>query len=478
MNDPRDPEDFRAAAERAVTWATDFLAHPDRWPVLPSVEPGEVSAALPAAAPELGESMDVVLDDFERIIAPANTQWNHPGFFAYFGISSPGPAIVAELLAATLNPNAMVWMSSPAATELEFRMMEWLRDLVGLPETFFGTITDTASTSSMYALAAARHSRLPEATEQGLAGGPVPRIYTSDQTHSSVEKAGIALGFGRAGVRAIPTDERFQMRPAALASAVAEDRAAGHMPLAVVATIGTTSSTSVDPVSAIADIAAREDLWLHVDAAYGGCAAIVPELRGLFEGWDRADSVVINPHKWLFVPVDCSALYVRDAEGFRDTFSVLPEYLRTPMDGATHNLMEFGLALGRRFRSLKLWFSMRAFGAEGMRALIRGHLKLARLFAEWVDESPRWERVAPVPFSLVAFGYIGVDGEDEQDAATRRILERVNASGEVFLSHTVLAGRVCLRMAIGNFRTREAHVRRAWDLLEAAADEEVAGHRA
>ncbi len=467
--DPTSAEAFRRAADRAADWVAEFLEHPQRWDVLPQIQPGDVAKQLAAAAPESAESLDSILDDFESIIAPANTQWNHPGFFAYFGISSPGPAIVAEMLAAALNPNAMVWMSSPAATELELRVLEWLRDLVGLSKPFFGTITDTASTSTLYALAVARHVKLEGSSDTGLAGGPVARVYASAEAHSSVEKAVLTLGMGRSGVCRIPTDDAYRMRPDALAQAIDDDRARGVVPVAVVATMGTTSTTSVDPVGRIAEIAQREDLWLHVDAAYGGCAAILPENATLFAGWERADSVVINPHKWLFVPIDCSALYVRDAATFREAFSVVPEYLRTPMDGQIPNLMDFGVALGRRFRSLKLWFSIRAFGAEGMRALIRGHIGLAQEFASWIDDAPKWERMAPVPFSLVAFRYVGTGSAEQDDEANRKILASVNASGEVFLSHTVLRGRTCIRLAVGNFRTRRAHTERAWALLQEAA---------
>jgi aromatic-L-amino-acid decarboxylase len=464
------PEEFRRFGHEVVDWIAEYMADVGGLPVLAPVRPGEVAARLPASPPEAPEGMDEILRDFRDIIVPGTTHWNHPAFFAYFAITGAGPGILGEMLTAALNNNAMLWRTGPAQTELEERTLDWLRQLVGLPEGFRGTIQDTASISTLIAVAAAREALGLGVREEGMSGMPKLRLYCSEETHSSIEKAGITLGIGRTGTRKIATDAEFRMDPAALASAIAEDRAAGIIPFCVVATVGTTSTSSIDPVPAIADICEREGLWLHVDAAYGGSAAVVPELRGVLDGAERADSVVINPHKWLFVPIDCSTLYVRRPEVVRRAFSLVPEYLVTPEGESVTNLMDYGPALGKRFRALKLWMTLRRFGAEGMAARVREHVRLARLFAGWVDEAPGWERMAPVPMSLVVFRH-RPEGMDDAatDAHNERLMAAVNATGETFLSHTKLHGRTALRLAVGNLRTTEEHVARAWELLRAAA---------
>lgn len=469
------PEEFRALAHEVADWMADYLAGVGDLPVFPDVRPGDVRAALPAAPPEVAEPLERVLADFRDIIVPGLTHWNHPGFFGYYAITGSAPGILGEMLAAALNVNAMVWRSSPAATELEETTTDWLRQLLGLPADFDGVINDTASSSSLYALAAARDVAYPDARERGLFGRPAGRVYASDQTHSSIEKAVLTLGFGRDGYRAIPSDSEFRMRPAALRAAIEEDVAAGVRPVAVVATLGTTSSSSIDPVSEIAEVARDFGLWLHVDAAYAGPAAIVPELRPLLAGWEHADSIVVNPHKWLFTPVDCSVLYCRRPERLVRAFSIVPEYLTAPQAEGGRNLMDYGVSLGRRFRSLKLWFVLRAFGREGIIERLRAHVAMAKEFTTWIDEAEQWKRVAPTPLSTVAFRFLA-GGSDEQDAdaANLRILERVNRSGEVLLTHTELGGRVALRLSIGNLRTTSSHVRRAWALLQNAADDERA----
>ena len=469
-----DPEEFRRLGHRALDWMADYLVHVGDLPVLPDVRPGDLRAALPAHAPEQPESLDAALDDFERLIVPAITHGNHPGFFAYFANTGSGPGILGEMLTAALNVNAMVWKSSPAATELEEHVLAWVRELLGLPDGFHGTINEGASASSLHALAAARETVLPEAASVGLRGAPAGRIYASDQAHSSIDKAVMTLGFGRDGIHRVASDERFALRPDALRRAIAQDRGAGIRPVAVVVTVGTTSSTAVDPVDEIAHIAAEVGAWLHVDAAYAGPAAMLPELRPLFRGWERADSIVVNPHKWLFTPMDCSILYCRRPEDLRRAFSLTPEYLRTAEGeaGAT-NFMDYGVALGRRFRALKLWMVLRAFGAEGIRSRLRDHIALATELAGWIERERGWTLIAPCLFATVAFRWspAGIGGED-LDAANERIMERVNASGEAFLSHTRLGGRITIRLAIGNLRTTRARVRRTWDLLRAAAAEE------
>jgi aromatic-L-amino-acid decarboxylase len=464
--------EFRAAMHRAADLAADYLEHVGELPVLARARPGDVRAALPAEPPERGEPMEAVLADYRRVIVPNLTHWNHPGFMAYFGITGSGPGIVGETLAAALNVNAMLWRTSPAATELEELVADWMRRLVGLPGEFSGHINDTASMSSFLALAVARH-RAPglDIRAKGLAGRPdVPAltIYCSDQAHSSIDKAVIALGIGHHNLRKIPCDDAFRMDVAKLEAAVSSDRGAGRLPIAVVATLGTTSTTSVDPVGPIAGVARREGMWLHVDAAYAGNAAVCPEYRALLEGWERADSIVFNPHKWLFTPVDCSLLYVRDVDELRSAFSLVPDYLRTPEQGVT-NLMDYGVQLGRRFRALKLWMVIRRFGAEGIRERIRLHCALGRELAEQVRNTPGFEVMAPVPFSVVCFRATPPGSPESQDAANERILARVNETGEVFLSHTKLRGRFVLRLAIGNLRTTRVHVERAWALIREAA---------
>jgi aromatic-L-amino-acid decarboxylase len=451
----------------------DYLEGVGDLPVFPrELRPGDVRRALPAAPPDRAESLDAALADFREIVLPGITHWNHPSFFAFFAITGSAPGILGEMIAAALNVNAMVWRSSPAATELEEVTLDWLRQLVGLPEGFEGTINDTASTSTMYALAAAREHAYPTSRADGLWGQRPGRVYASEHAHSSVEKSVLALGFGKGGYRPIPTDGAFRMRPDALRAAIEEDVAAGLVPVAVVPTLGTTSTTSLDPVAEIVPFAREHGAWVHVDAAYGGPAAIVPELRPGFTGWEEADSIVINPHKWLFTPVDCSALYCRHPELLVRAFSLIPAYLQMPEQGEARNLMDYGVALGRRFRALKLWFVLRAFGREGIVARIRGHVALASELGGWIDEAEGWERMAPVPLALVVFRYApaGVEGE-EVDRLNEAIIDRVNASGEVFVGPTRLNGRLVIRLAIGNLKTGRAHVERAWALLREAAAE-------
>jgi aromatic-L-amino-acid decarboxylase len=383
--------------------------------------------------------------------------------------------VLAEFLSAALNQQAMLWRTSPAATELEAVTLGWLRDLVGLPRSFDGVIYDTASISTLHALAAAREMVVPGVREHGLAGRTDVtrlRVYCSDQAHSSVDKAVGLLGLGLDGLCRVSTDDRFRLSMPALREAVARDRDAGVTPMAVVATLGTTSTTSVDPVADVAAFCEAEHLWLHVDAAYAGVAAMLPGQRGVFAGWERADSVVINPHKWLFVPFDLSAFYTRRMDALQRAFSLVPEYLRTTEAGdAPRNLMDTGVQLGRRFRALKLWMVLRAYGAEGIRARLDEHMRLARTFAAWVDEDARFERLAPVPFSVVCFRAAPpVLPASDLDAFNQRLLDTVNATGEVFLSHTRLNGVLTLRLAVGHLRTTEVHVRRAWDLLCQHAD--------
>ncbi len=464
--------DFRKYGKELIDWLADYLEHPQRYPVLSQVKPGEVKSQLPAQPPTTPESFDAIFADFEDIILPGITHWNHPGFMAYFGITGSMPGILGELLSAGLNVNGMLWRTSPSATELEEVVMNWLRQMVGLPDSFEGVIMDTASISSLIAVAAAREALNLRVREEGMAGRlDLPRLtmYTSEQSHSSIEKAGIVLGIGQSNVRKIEVDAEFRLRPDYLADAIEQDRRSGHMPFFACATVGTTSTTSIDPVPAIADICEREKLWLHVDGAYGGNAAIVPEMRWVLDGVDRADSFVMNPHKWLFTPIDFSAFYTRHVDTLKRAFSILPEYLRTSEGDAqaVKNYMDYGVQLGRRFRALKFWFIVRTFGVEGLIAQIREHLRLAKKFEGWVRDSVDWEVVAPVPFSTVCFRACpGNVPEEKWNDLNETIITAVNATGEVFLSHTKLNGCYIIRLAIGNIRTEEQHIARAWELLQ------------
>jgi aromatic-L-amino-acid decarboxylase len=465
-------DEFRRAGHQLVDWIAEYLQGTTHAPVLSRVKPGEIRSALPSAAPEQGASIDSILDDFHKVIYPGLTHWNHPGFFAYFAITASAAGVLGELLSAALNQQAMLWRTSPAATELEEVALGWLRQLLGLPKTFEGVIYDTASIATLHALAAARQASRPDIRVTGMAGrSDLPRmtIYCSNQAHSSVDKAVILLGLGHESLRRIAVDDNFRMRADALAAAIARDRADGAQPLAVVATVGTTSTTSVDPVKDIVALCEREGVWLHVDAAYAGVAAMVPGYERTLAHCDRADSLVVNPHKWLFTPFDLSAFYCRRMDVVREAFSLTPEYLRTPEAGAVRNLMDTGIQLGRRFRALKLWMILRYFGSDGIRVRLAEHMRLAQQLAGWIDAHPDFERLAPVPFSVVCFRARPSGGDlDERALAglNERLLEAANATGEVFLSHTMLEGSYCIRLAIGHIRTTEDHVRRAWDILQ------------
>ncbi len=477
MSDLAPGESLLAAFERAARWIDGYYRDPGRYPVLSRAEPGDLVRALPREAPERGESFERIFADFERLVVPGITHWNHPRFFAYFSISSAPVAVIAEALAATLDVNAMLWRTSPAATELEDVVLVWLRTLLGLDDGLSGIVYDTASISGFTALAAARESLGLDVRERGLAGRadlPALRVYLTEHTHSHVEKAAIALGVGRENVVRVAVDEAYRMRPDALEDALAQDRARGMRPMCVVATVGTTSTTSSDPVVEIGRIAKAHDAWFHVDAAYAGPAAIVPEFRHLLAGTERADSLVVNPHKWMFVPIDLSVLYVRDLALLRRTFALVADYLVTP-ETDVRNYMDYGLQLGRRFRALKLWFALRHFGAEGMRAALREHVALAQRFAGWVRDEPDWVVAAPHPLSVVCFRHEPPAlAPAEWDAHNARLVDAVNATGEAFLSTTKLDGRLVPRVAIGNERTTERDVRAVWALLREAAARDLA----
>lgn len=462
-------EDFRRFGHEFVDWIADYFERVEDLPVLAAIEPGDLKAQLPGSAPKQGEPMDRILADVDRLIVPALTHWSHPSFFAYFATSTSAPGIFGEMLAAAFDNKAMLWRTSPASTELEEVTLDWLRQMMGLDPGMNGIIYDTASVSSMHAIAAAREGVEQRVREEGMSGRtdlPLLRVYVSEQAHSSIEKAVITLGLGQRGLRKIPTDKDFRMDAKALAQAIAEDKRDGYLPFCIVATVGTTSTSSIDPIAEIIPIAEEHATWLHVDAAYAGSAAIVPEFRHILDGCHRADSVVVNPHKWLFTPFDLSVLYCRHMDLLQRAFSLVPEYLRTPEQEKVRNGSDYGIQLGRRFRALKLWMVIRYFGVDGLAARIREHCRLARVFASWVDESSDWELLAPVPLGLVCFR-ARPQGFDAAglDALNEAIMHGVNATGRALLSHTRLNDKFTLRLSVGNIRTTEKQVRQVWQLL-------------
>jgi aromatic-L-amino-acid decarboxylase len=468
-------EEFRRFGHEIVDWIANYFEHIEELPVLAQIEPGDLKVQLPTSAPENGESMEAILADVDRLIVPALTHWSHPSFFAYFATSTSAPGIFGELLCAAFDVKSMLWRTSPASTELEEVVLDWLRQMIGLDTGMSGFIYDTASVSSMHAIAAAREGVEMRIREEGMSGRkdlPLLRVYASEQAHSSIDKGIITLGLGQRSLGKIPTDREFRMDPNALAEAIDEDKRNGFLPFCVVATVGTTSTSSIDPVPAIVKVCEPHAIWLHVDAAYGGSAAIVPEMQHILEGCRRADSLVLNPHKWLFTPFDLSVLYCRHMDLLRRAFSLVPEYLRTPEQEKVRSGSDYGVQLGRRFRALKLWMIIRYFGTAGLAARIREHCRLAKLFASWVKESKNWELMAPMPFALVCFRACPSVANETEDVRAKRldvlneaIMHGVNATGKALLSHTKLNDKFTLRLSIGNIRTTERHVRQVWELL-------------
>jgi aromatic-L-amino-acid decarboxylase len=473
-----DPAAFRAMLHQVADAMADYWTGIEERPVFPPVEPGEIAPLFPQEPPELPVSMSMILEDVRNLVEPNATAWNHPGFMAYFPTSSAAAGIAGEMLMASLAQNLFLWRTSPVGTELETVVVDWFRQALGLPEGFDGLFNDTASIGSLVALAAAREAAGMDAARRGLADRPEvgrPRVYASAEAHSSIDKACMTLGLGRDALVHVPTDAELRMRVDALEVAIEADLAAGHRPIAIVATLGTTASTSVDPVAELASVAERHGLWLHVDAAYAGVSALLPEQRAHFAGWERADSIVVNPHKWLFTPFDASLFLCRRMPEVRAAFSLVPEYLRT-LDRSTpvRDVSEYTPQLGRRFRALKMWVLVRWFGLEGLRRRLRHHLEQTRWVVEQVDADADFERLAPAPFTVVCLRWRPADlagREDEPEVATfldernQAILDAVNRTGEVFFSHARLNGRLVIRFALGHLRTEDRHVRRGWELL-------------
>jgi aromatic-L-amino-acid decarboxylase len=474
MNDDKSyhmsPEEFREHGRSVLEWIANYYERVESFPVLSQVQPGQIRASLPPGPPQEGEPFDAILADVEQVILPGITHWQSPNFFAYFPCNASAPAVLGELLSAGLGIQGMLWATSPACTELETHVLDWLVDMLGLPGAFKsdgpggGVIQDSASSATLCALLAARERATDFASNESGCDGRLV-AYTSKQAHSSVEKAAMIAGVGRNNLRLLDVDETFAMRPEALAEAIAADRARDLKPFFACATVGTTSSNAMDPLKSIGEICTREGLWLHVDAAMSGTAALCPEFRHINEGVEHADSYCFNPHKWMFTSFDCDCFYVADRAALIRTLSILPEYLRNKAteSGAVIDYRDWQIPLGRRFRSLKLWFVIRHYGVEGLRHHVRGHVRLAQRFAGWVEDSDAFELAAPAPLNLVCFRHVG------GDAPTRKIMETLNGSGELYLTHTVLDGRFTLRFSVGQTNTSERHVRRAWDRITAAA---------
>src|SRR6266699_1374093 len=466
------PEEFRKQLHELADWIADFRQTLGSLRVAPNDKPGAILAALPDEPPEEAESFEKILGDVDRVIVPGMVHWSHPMFLGYFGWTTTAPAILGEIITAPLNVNAMTWRTCPAATELETVVIDWLRQWLGLPDEFGGVVYDTASVGIMHALAVAREQAAPYTRKLGLTNRDLPRfrIYTSDQAHSSAEKAAIALGLGEENVIRVRSDDEFRLDVNSLGQTIAHDRQAGLQPMAVVATVGTTSTASVDPILEIAKICQEQKIWLHIDGAYGGGFAMLPEYRWLGEGWEMADSMVINPHKSLFVPLDFSVLYVRDLERLRHVFTLVPEYLRGDTVETEKNYMDYGIQLGRRFRALKAWVIWRSLGREGIIAFMREHLRLAGLFADWIKIDDHFELAAPVVLPVVCFRFVGGD-KGKIDILNSEIVGRINASGRAYLTQTKLRGQTVMRIGLGNVLTTEQHLRNLWELIQKTADE-------
>jgi aromatic-L-amino-acid/L-tryptophan decarboxylase len=468
--------EFRKELHQLADWIADYREKLGEIRVAPNDKPGSIRAALPAQPPEHGELFENILADVDRLIVPGMVHWSHPKFLGYFGWTATAPGLLGEIITAPLNVNAMTWRTSPAATELETVVIDWLRQWLGLPDQFDGVVYDTASVGIMHALAVAREEAAPSTRKRGLIGARAPlfRVYASDQAHSSAEKAAIALGLGEENVQRVPSDSEFRMDVAALRAMIERDLREKFKPLAVVATVGTTSTASVDPVPEIAKICREHEMWLHIDGAYGGGFTMLPEFEWMAQGWNEADSIIINPHKTLYVPLDFSVLYVRDLERLRRVFTLVPEYLRGDTVEAEKNYMDYGIQLGRRFRALKAWVTWRAFGREGMVAFMREHVRLAKLFADWIKIDNRFELAAPVVLPVVCFRFVGNDESSRRSEAkadlNSEIVERINASGRAYLTQTKLRGRTVMRIGLGNVLTTEQHLRYVWELIQKTAE--------
>ena len=462
-------EQFRKEAHRMVDWMADYMDNVEDYPVKPKVKPGDILKQIPKRAPEQAESFEAIFDDFKKIIMPGMTHWESPKFMAYFPANKSYPSILGEMLTATLGAQCMSWVTSPAATELEEAVMRWLGSMIGIPDNFSGVIQDTASTATLTALLMARENTSNFGiNEHGFSSGSNYTVYCSSETHSSIEKDVKIAGFGRENLRKIAYDDEFAMRPDRLEKAIRKDLEKGFKPACVIATIGTTGSTAIDPLREIADICNRYEVFLHVDAAFAGTALLLPEMRWMIEGIEQVDSFVFNPHKWMFTNFDCSAFYVQDEALLVKTFEITPEYLKTPEDERVKNYRDWGIPLGRRFRALKLWFVIRNFGIEGLRERVKKHIELAQAQKETIENDPGFELLAPVPLNTICFRFHPsyIDDDKKLNELNSKLLEKVNGSGELFITHTKLNDVFTLRMVIGNTNVEQRHVDEAWELIQ------------
>lgn len=458
-------DEFRREGHKLIDWMADYLDNIEERPVLAQIEPGEVKSKLPDEPPQSGDTISSIISDVDEIIMPGMTHWNHPNFMSYFNSTASGPAIFGEFLSTVFNINGMIWKTGPASTELEEKVLDWFRQMLQLPQRFWGISYDLASVSSMHAIAAARENAkmlYPEFDITKL------RIYCSEHAHSSIDKGAITLGLEKEAVVKIKADKQFRMIPSELESAISEDLNNGLQPFCSVATVGTTSTTSIDPLPEIVGVSKKYNLWIHVDAAHAGSAAILPEIRPILSGIEDAHSLVVNPHKWLFVPIDLSVLYCAKPEILKKAFSIVPEYLKTDEDNTAINYMDYGIQLGRKFRSLKFWFLIRYFGVEGLRKIIREHIRLGELFADFIDRDLRFERLAPTPLSTICFRAIPNKemSEEELNVFNKNLMDEINSSGKLFLSHTKLNGKFTIRLTISGIRTTEQNVLDAWELIQ------------
>ena len=460
-----DTKQFRKNGHVMVDWIADFMDSIEKYPVSPDLQPGEIKALLPKNVPAKGEKMEDIINDFQNIILPGITHWQHPCWFAYFPANNSPPSILGEFLTAAIGAQCMIWKTSPAAEELEEVMMEWLRKMVGLPEEMAGVIQDSASTATLVALITARE-KASGFKINNLGFVEQLTVYCSEEAHSSVVKGAKICGYGKNNIRLIPADENFAMDPEKLEKSILEDKTNGLKPACVCATLGTTSSAGIDPLDKIGPICNKHDLWLHVDAAYAGTAAILPEKRWIMNGVEYADSFVFNPHKWLLTNFDCSTYFVKDVNILKKTFEIHPEYLKTGVDEVVNNYRDWGIQLGRRFRALKLWFVLRSYGVEGLQNMVREHIQLAQVLKQWIEDDNHFELMAPVDFSLVCFRLKQKNmSENEVNELNRQLLESVNQTSRTLLTHTTLKGKYVIRFCIGQRTTKEEHVRSIWKLI-------------
>lgn len=463
-----DKNEFKKFGYDFIDWVAEYLENLDTYRVTPSIQPGDIKEQLPRRPPVEGESMESIFADFRNIILPGMTHWQHPGWFAYFPANNSPPSILAELLTAGIGAQCMIWKTSPSAEELEDTVCDWLRQMLGLPDGMTGVIQDSASTSSLVALLSAREKATDfQINQRGFEEKLT--VYASEEAHSSVEKGVKIAGYGKNSLRYIPTDNSFAMIPSKLKEAVEEDKKKGKIPTCVVATIGTTSSGALDPLEPIGKICREYGIWLHVDAAYAGTAAILPEKRWILNGIEGVDSFVFNPHKWMMTNFDCSVYFVKDPKVLIKTFEIHPEYLKTGEDAVVKNYRDWSIQLGRRFRALKLWFVIRCYGVHGIRNIIRKHIAMAQMFKEWLEEDQRFELMAPVDLSLICFRLNDGRSEQELEELNKELMELVNSTGKLFMTHTALRSKFTLRLVVGSRTTEEEHVRRAWDIIKEKA---------